>query len=427
MRILNRPMFKYGGPIKEGIMHGMKNGGTAGVGYGLVGDQRYPKTGGREHHWLFAPWLLGGAATAARVGIPMAARAVASRVGSAATGQAARSALQGGAAQTTKNIAGNVAGVGARGWKNLGQNWFSGDPLVKGSKWGWKTLTSPTANTWAQKGVKMAISPSSIIAGVAWYMWPDGKERKTPPPQGIERGPPGGGDPGMFATPEGPKPKSPAEVAAEAKAERNARLEKYLDTMGYDKAKKGAIGDALIDASAIVQAGTEEAGSLKKADWGKMINQAIQTTSKRLDKPEQIREAVGLMMTKADIEKDMNKDDKALARVLTERRIDVLDKQLEGETLEDSINMAFQKSGNFPTGSTLAGIARTKGLDIETVINSKTITDFLKKNPKSDAMDFMVQNVATAKKEGVPIPPGNYVVKNRIIAVDTEGNLTEVL
>ena len=158
-----------------------------------------------------------------------------------------------------------------------------------------------------------------------------------------------------------------------------------------------------------------------------MINQAIQATSKLLKKPEQIREAVGLMMTKADIEKDMNKDDAALARVLTERRIDQIDKQLKGETLEDSINAAFQRTGNFPTGSTLAGIARTKGHDIETVISSKVITDFLKKNPKSDAMDFMVQTVATARKEGVAIPPGNYVVKNRIIAVDTEGNLTEVL
>ena len=132
-------------------------------------------------------------------------------------------------------------------------------------------------------------------------------------------------------------------------------------------------------------------------------------------------------MTKADIEKDMNKDETALARVLTERRIDVLDKQLKGETLEDSINAAFQKTGNFPTGSTLAGIARTKGLDIESVITAKVITDFFKKNPKSDAMDFMVQNVATAKEEGVAIPPGNYVVQNRIIAVDTEGNLSEVL
>ena len=48
----------------------------------------------------------------------------------------------------------------------------------------------------------------------------------------------------------------------------------------------------------------QEGGSLKHADWGKMINKAIQTTSKRLDKPEQIREAVGLMLTKSEIEKD---------------------------------------------------------------------------------------------------------------------------
>ena len=33
----------------------------------------------------------------------------------------------------------------------------------------------------------------------------------------------------------------------------------------------------------------------------------IQTTSQRLDKPEQIREAVGLMMTKGEIEKDIAK------------------------------------------------------------------------------------------------------------------------
>ena len=69
------------------------------------------------------------------------------KLGSAAAGQAAKSVLQGGTSQTAKNVATNVAGAGATGWKNLGKNWFSGDPLVKGSKWGWKTLTSPTANT----------------------------------------------------------------------------------------------------------------------------------------------------------------------------------------------------------------------------------------------------------------------------------------
>ena len=46
MRILNRPMFRYGGPIKEGIMQGMRNGGRA----ALVGNPVYPQTRGREHH-----------------------------------------------------------------------------------------------------------------------------------------------------------------------------------------------------------------------------------------------------------------------------------------------------------------------------------------------------------------------------------------
>ena len=46
MRILNRPMFRTGGPIKEGIMQGMRNGGRA----ALVGNPVYPQTGGREHH-----------------------------------------------------------------------------------------------------------------------------------------------------------------------------------------------------------------------------------------------------------------------------------------------------------------------------------------------------------------------------------------
>ena len=55
MRTLNRPMFRYGGPIKEGVMSGIretkKNGGLSKqFNTGLVGDERYPKTDGREHH-----------------------------------------------------------------------------------------------------------------------------------------------------------------------------------------------------------------------------------------------------------------------------------------------------------------------------------------------------------------------------------------
>ena len=52
MRPLHRPMFRYGGPIKEGVMSGIREphagGGRAAA---LVGNPVYPRTGGREHHF----------------------------------------------------------------------------------------------------------------------------------------------------------------------------------------------------------------------------------------------------------------------------------------------------------------------------------------------------------------------------------------
>ena len=90
--------------------------------------------------------------------------------------------------------------------------------------------------------------------------------------------------------------------AAFANKQRQDRVNKYLDMMGYDRSKKTAIGDALIDASKIVS----DRGTLDRKNITRdLINPIIQATSKRFDKPEQIREAVGLMMTKADLEKEM--------------------------------------------------------------------------------------------------------------------------
>ena len=56
MRTLNRPMFNMGGPIKQGIMHGIREPYRGG-GAALVGNPVYPRTGGREHHNL---WLKAG-------------------------------------------------------------------------------------------------------------------------------------------------------------------------------------------------------------------------------------------------------------------------------------------------------------------------------------------------------------------------------
>ena len=71
MRTLNRPMFNWGGPVKQGIMTGIREPYAGGGRAALVGNPVYPQTGGREHH--VAPILL-GIATAARAAAPWAAR-----------------------------------------------------------------------------------------------------------------------------------------------------------------------------------------------------------------------------------------------------------------------------------------------------------------------------------------------------------------
>jgi len=122
------------------------------------------------------------------------------------------------------------------------------------------------------------------------------------PPKGIEKP---GGYPKATVTGKGSdKPLTKAQQEKWADAQRGKRLNNLLDIMGYDRSKKTAIADALIDASKIVS----DRGTLDKKNITRdLINPIIQATSKRLDKPDQIREAVGLMMAKGEIEKDLYK------------------------------------------------------------------------------------------------------------------------
>jgi len=175
--------------------------------------------------------------------------------------------------------------------------------------------------------------------------------------------------------------------------------------------------DALIDASAIVQDATTEAGSLKKADWGKMINKAIQTTSKRLDKPEQIREAVGLMLTKSEIEKDMeDPQTKELRRL----QIKGAEKALAGKTTAELIQERMLK-GDYPSGKNLARLVslNNPGANIKVIPSTGMDVDV-------DTIDYITEVVANANESGKPFPPGVYVIKDRIIQVDETGTVTPI-
>jgi len=299
MRILNRPMFKYGGPIKEGVMHGMKES----QGLQTVGSPIWPKTDGRTHQgktgWAgkVASWFPGGAKVVG--GIKTGTKDIIPRAG-----------------QYFKNLFGSTPATVKHTGKivqppfqlNPVGKYIVGSPeaqLAKSLYAGKGLVTKPLKWT-ATQAVKSPLVVGGLIwTGVNWV-------RKDGSPANDDEiakaknlaGKGEGWDPGAGADQYDPSTSASA-MAAAAKKARTEKLSKYLDMMGYDRAKKTAMSDALIDASAIVQEGTEEGGSLKHADWSKMINKAIQTTSKRYDKPEQIREAVGLMMTKGAIDKDI--------------------------------------------------------------------------------------------------------------------------
>ena len=428
MRILNRPMFRYGGPIKEGVMHGMRNGGRTLAGGNQIGTPMGDRTGFANPK----DKLIMGAATKIlpKIGLKPGFmkpwwNKIKSTFGS--TAQAPYSKVV-----PKQSPGGKILGLTPRlrpggpgpNPANIGQvwtpkGWVARDPLYRVGSAAWQgkgMLGKPIK--WAGKQIATPTGGLGLIFVGGKWLWPD----KTPANENeikehLNQGGgkvPGHGDEGMTYT-------DPNKAEALAKAAQNKRMKSYLDMMGYDQSKKTAMSDALIDASALVQDATTEAGSLKKADWGKLINKAIQTTSKRLDKPEQIREAVGLMATKAAIEKDMSAEEDALKKIATKLQIKGLQKTLAGETLQESINAAYQKTGKFAAGSDLAGLARTKGIKVTKVLPTKDIPDGM------SAIDYITNEINTAQSEGTPIPPGTYVIKDRLIEIDETGTITPIV
>ena len=170
--------------------------------------------------------------------------------------------------------------------------------------------------------------------------------------------------------------------------------------MGYDRAKKTAIADALIDASKIVgERGTLDPKNITQ----ELINPIIQATSKRLDKPDQIREAVGLMATKAEIEKDLEDPQ---VKKLRELQIEKGELDLE-QGFEVDMRNLFTQSRTAPDRKTVERYARytadKHGHDF-----TKITTEQLK-NAAGETEEEKIQNVVG--------DDGVYLIGDAIIKV----------
>ena len=430
MKPLNRPMFRYGGPIKEGVMSGIrepkKDGGML-----LVGEhpKEFRDAGGREKH--LAPLVVGAGMGLARLA-PLAMRGA--------------RALQGlfGSRKFVKDVGTKIANTGAKGntapftpvkqifEPNKIGKYFIDSPegrLLAGS-----TGFAGKVGRGALKGGKyLASSPLTVGGGLIYAggkFFKDGKEVPNPNnTTGV-----GGrqftgmeeqivGDP-RKNLPDSSKKGGGVELSAEERRAKN--VERYRDIMDIKGMNKDAAYNSLIAASQAINESGDFKGDIKS---GKLINQIIQATSKQFDKPKATKDAIDTLILKGEIEKDIKASDPTTQQRarLTEKQIALADKQLAGDSLQDTVNAIYAKTGAFPSGSGLAGVARTKGIDVKMVIKSEDINNFIEQNPGKDAVDFMESQVLEATKAGTPVQPGAYVVKDRIIVIDSEGNVSPYL
>jgi len=425
MRTLNRPMFRYGGPIKEGVMSGIrepkKNGGSMSQLVKPNNDGSRPGYAGPA--LLALPYIGAGIRLAARpfgqfVAKQIAKKGVTGGGGIIRSGLGRSRVMNPGESLTTTKQQFNPNALGS---------YFARSPegrLLAGST----GFAGKAGKKIFQGGKYLASSPLTVGGGLIYAGGKFFNKDGTPASadaiaksKASDGGPPGGGDPNMFSTPE--QTIVPTKSAEEL---RKDRVQRYRDIMDIKGMNKNAAYNSLIAASQLINQEGDFKGSIKD---GSLINKIIGATSKAFDKPSQTKDAIDTLILKGEIEKDIKASDPAakLAAELTDKRIKLAEKQLAGDSLEDTVNAIFAKTGAFPSGSGLASVARTKGIDVKDVAKTEDINNFLKANPGKNEIDFMESIVQTNIEQGKSIEPGAYVVKDRIIVIDSEGNVSPYL
>ena len=455
MRPLNRPMFRYGGPIKEGIMDGIREPKRDG---NIVGGRQSPKlagahplkdASGREHHIVPAGIAIGAGLNALRIGATAAARRAIPKIANFFRTQTGTKTVprpgpffQGkgtfvgdkgvripssGSYSGVKYVPGKTIKTGTMETPVYAPNFLGRDPTVRLIGGTYKAITNPAVTGIAGKTARLVFSPTGLVTGAIYaggkFFDSDGNEIKNAEEKGLvagdrigTSGAPGGGDPGMYLTPQA----KGGEGATLSKEElRKKNVERYRDIMDIKGMNKKAAYNSLIEASKLISESGDFKGDIKS---GKLINQVISAASKQFDKPQQTKDAIDTLILKGEIEKDIKASDpQAQKRAqLTEKQIQIADKTLAGESFTDIITDRYKK-GKIPRGQDLAGILRaTEGVDV-TVVDSTEIPQGV------DAQTFFESQINEAKTAGTPVAPGYYVISDRVLIVDEQGNVTPYL
>ena len=398
MRPLNRPMFRYGGPIKEGVMQGMKEPQAINT----VGSPLAPTdASGRQGYAI--PILAGLGAAAMRF-LPAAYRGFR-------------------AARTYKPFSENLGFMGRAKDLFLPRGGIKAPMAPRGAGAGFRVgsflrqnplTAAPIAAGALEAGVGLAKKLPDALKSYADAVIPfadpfkdsekiQKKEGDTGDLKRVDEIGAGEGTTGGSVVEDPNK-------AKQIQEDRIAKTKKrYYELMGLDKMKKDSVYDSLIDASKIV---TEEGGDLKGAiKSGTLQNRIIQAISKNLDKSADIKRQIDAAILKGEIQKDIASAD-SVDRDLKKARIKALDRAEKQAGASGQIAAVVAKDGTI-TGSQTAAILRADGVQYDGVLQDKLFNNFKKDNPAADEIDFMIA-------KGKDLDDGRYVVGARL--VEKKGN-----
>ena len=404
MKPLNRPMFKNGGPIKEGIMSGMKEPQAINT----VGSPLAPQdSSGRQGYAI--PLIGAGLAAAARF-LPAAYRGF--KAARAYTPMSQKLGTMG----RLKDIFMPKAGLGAKMAETGAGAGFRTGSLLRSNP---LSLGLPAASIGLEAGTK-AISGAAkmlpdALKSYANTIIPFADPFKTGPKELKETG----GDKKLEIV-DNIKTVPNADTGADSKSDAekdkinedriNETKKKYYKLMGIDKMNKNAAYDSLIDASKIIQ---EEGGDLKGSiKSGNLQNRIIQAISGNLDKSADLKKQIDAAVLKGEISKDIEKS-----------KLDAFDKQLKvlgvdgyrkkslGLTsVAEDINLQNISGKSIPTSNSVASTIIAKGTGVDGILPDDKYQKWEKANEGKSELNYIQENFSG-------LDNGLYVVNKKAIQV----------
>jgi len=215
------------------------------------------------------------------------------------------------------------------------------------------------------------------------------------------------------------QPKKPKKSEKELRAEQIAKYRDIVDIKGMNK---DAAYNSLIAASQAISGEGDFKGSLKD---GSLINKIIQSTSKAYDKPKATKDAIDTLILKGEIEKDLNKDKNAIMDEYRMKQIALADKQLSGgDFAENKGALAKNMSGQtlFDTAAAKSS-PNFKG----NLIPKTQLTEIIKDQKEGGELveTRIVENATNELIGGKDIPNGDYTVGDYLVTI-VEGKVANV-